>query len=372
MKKRQWAIIGGAAILALAFLLKNYLAASAEKKAPRKRSATKLVEYLDLYPDSVAIRIPIDGPVQALNKIELFSEVSGIVSVQSQQFEEGQSYRKGEVLLALDRSEAESAYRSARSNYLSLLAQVLPDLKLDFPDQYQTYYQYLKNLNAGAALPPPPEEKNPQLKLFLSGRNFYTAYQNAEAAQIRLEKFSLKAPFDGVVTEALVESGQLVRPGQLLGEYIGKGRYEMRSSISANEARMVRKGDRVKLMSSDGLREYQGLVYRKNEKLNPNTQSLDIYISLEAEDLKDGEYLKAELKGQALPQAIALDRKLLIDEKSLFVIEDSTLLRREVNILHQDPERVIIKAAGNLRVPKKKVPGAYPGMKVRLTKAQSL
>ncbi|MCR9152587.1 MAG: HlyD family efflux transporter periplasmic adaptor subunit [Bacteroidetes bacterium] len=369
MKRRQWAILGGAAILVLAFLFKNYLASSAEAKTSVNRSQQKLVTYQNLYADSVSIRIPIDGPAQALNKIELFSEVSGLVGTQSQKFEEGASYKKGEVLLALENSEALSAYRSARSNFISLVGQVLPDLKLDYPDRYDTYYRYLQKLSAADNLPKPPTESDQKLKLFLSGRGFNSAYQSAEASRIRLDKFMLLAPFDGTVTEALVESGQLVRAGQALGEYIGEGEFEMLSSLGPDQARMVEIGDTVALESIDGRRKYQGLVYRKNEKVDRSTQGLNVYIRLNASDLNDGEYLRAELRGKAIANAMEISRKLLIDEKHLYVIEDSSLVKLEVDILQRNPEIVIIEAPKKmLQVPVKKITGAYPGMKVKLTK----
>lgn len=372
MKKRQWAIIGGAAILVLAFLLKNYLADSAEQKAPLNRSQKKLVEYLELESGSVAIGIPIDGPVQALNKIELYSEVSGIVSASSAKFKEGRSYQKDEVLLELDPSEAKSAYRSARSNYLSLLSQILPDIKLDFPDRFDSYYRYLQSLSSSTDLPAPPIEANAQMKLFLGGRNLYSSFQNAKAALLRLEKFSIKAPFSGSLTAATVEPGQLVRAGQILGEYLGGGSFEMMASLSADEARMVKLGDAVQLQSSDGKRSFEGSVFRKNEKVDPATQRLSIYIRIDSDELTDGEYLKGKLEGQALANAMEIDRKLLIDEGSLFRIQDSSLVQVEISILHRDPQSVIIAAPmPRMQVPVGKIPGAYPGMKVRLIKAKS-
>lgn len=373
MKKRQWAIVGGAAILVLAFLLKNYLAASAETKAPLSRSQKKLVEYIELESGSVAIGIPIDGPVQALNKIELYSEVTGIVSAASGKFKEGRSYAKNEVLLELDPSEARSAYRSARSNYLSLLSQILPDIKLDFPDRFDTYYSYLESLSNGSALPAPPKEGQGKLKLFLSGRNLYASYQNANAALLRLEKFSLRAPFAGTLSVATVEPGQLVRAGQVLGEFLGSGSFEMIASLSADEARMVQIGDSVALQSSDGKRDFMGIVFRKNEKVDPATQRLSIYIQIESTELNDGEYLKGRLKGQEIANAMEIDRKLLIDESSLFRIQDSILVQQKISILHRDPVSVIIEAPmAKMKVPRRKIPGAYPGMTVRLTKAESL
>jgi len=70
MKRRQWAILGGFAILALAVFFKNYLAASAEGKSPITRDQRKLIAYQDLKAGSVALRIPIDGPVEASIKLK--------------------------------------------------------------------------------------------------------------------------------------------------------------------------------------------------------------------------------------------------------------------------------------------------------------
>jgi len=372
MKRRQWAIIGGAIIIALALAAKSYLADSAKEKAPISRNQIILISYQDLSAGEVPIQIPIDGPVQAINKIEIYSEVSGIVSTASQKFEAGQSYAKGEALLVLDNSEALSAYRSSRVNFLSLLAQVLPDLKIDYPDAYAAYYQYLQKLNAGEGLPGPPQELNDKLKLFLSGRGFYSAFQSAEAARVRLEKFIIRAPFTGTLTQTAVEAGQLVRAGQPLGEYIGEGAFEMLCSVSPQFARMIKVGDSVNLMSSEGARSYQGVVARINEKLDPSTQSLGLFVRLSADDLKDGEYLRGYLQGQALANAMLVERKLLMDENRMFTIADSTLEVLQLEILHSDPEHIIFKApANNLRVPAQKIPGAYPGMKVRLAKASA-
>lgn len=372
MKRRQWAILGGFAILALAVFFKNYLAASAEGKSPITRDQRKLISYQDLKAGSVALRIPIDGPVEALNKIEIYSEVTGIVGSQSQKFKEGKGYQSGEIMLHLENSEAQSNYQSTRSNYLSLLSQVLPDIKLDYPERFDTYYQYLRELNNGNGLQSPPKENNEKLRLFLSGRNVYSAYQNAEALRVRLSKYNIEAPFNGTVTDARVESGQLVRAGQILGEFIGKGQFEMISSLSPDEARLVQIGDSVQLSSTDGRRHYTGEVFRKNEKVDPSNQRISIYIRIEANNLNDGEYLKGSLAGQEIENAMKIDRKLLIDENSLFRIQDSSLVQQKVKVLHREPQSVIIEAPDStLRLPQAKVTGAYTGMKIRLTKKQA-
>lgn len=367
MKKRQWAILGGGLILVAAFLIKNKLAEvdpQESRKAPR---IIKAIEAKTLKAGAVAIEIPIDGPLVAQNKIEIYSEVNGIVKASSKNFEAGNYFFAGDVLLDLDDSEAKSSYLSARSVLINTLSQALPDLKLDYPEAYPIYYKYLQSLSNNEALSTPPKENNSQLKLFLSGRGLYSNYQNAESARIRLSKYQIKAPYKGSLTEALVEVGQLVRPGQKLGEFIGKGKFEMIASVASSEIGRIKIGDSVALRANDDNRSYRGRLFRKNEKLDPSTQRVQIFVEVEGEYLSDGEYLKGSIAGQEIKDAMAIDRKLLIDENHLYRIADSILVKQRVEVLHSSPEKVIIKAPlPEMKVPLKPVAGAFEGMQVRI------
>lgn len=369
MKKRQWAIVGGIAILAIAFLLKNKLSEVDPQESRKAPKIIKAIEAKVLKEGPVAIEIPIDGPLEAKNKIEIYSEVNGIIKSSSLNFEAGNQFKEGSILLDLDDSEARSTYLSARSVLINTLSQALPDLKLDYPEQYPRYYKYLQNLSGGQSLVAPPSEKNQQLKLFLSGRGLYSNYQNAESARIRLSKYQIKAPYDGTITEARAEVGQLVRPGQKLGEFIGKGSFEMIASVASSEIDRIKIGDSVKLIANDDGKSYTGTLFRKNEKLDPTTQRIQIFIEVKGDYLSDGEYLKGTVAGQKIEKAMAVNRKLMIDEDHLFRVADSILVKQAVEVLHSSPETVIIKAPmPEMVVPLKPVAGAFEGMKVRILK----
>ncbi len=46
-----------------------------------------------------------------------------------------------------------------------------------------------------------------------------------------MSKYTIKAPFKGILTEALVTEGTLIRNNQKLGEYIDPSLYEMEVSL---------------------------------------------------------------------------------------------------------------------------------------------
>jgi len=129
----------------------------------------------------------------------------------------------------------------------------------------------------------------------------------------------------------------------------------------------VKIGDSVYLSSSESGREYKGIVYRKNAKIDPSTQRLNIYVLLENPNLMDGEYLKGTISGPSLDNAVALSRKLLHKRASIYIVEDSVLAESSLEILHQSPEQVVVRGLkdGDL-VPQKPIAGAYVGMPVKI------
>jgi membrane fusion protein (multidrug efflux system) len=370
MKKRQWAIMGGFLLLAFAIWLKNQLSQSVDEKAPPSITSIKAIRVDTVKNGSVPLNIKVDGPLEAQQKIDLFSEVNGVLSLQATKFDAGRIYRKGEVLLDLDDSEALSSYRALKSQYLNVLGQAIPDIKIDFPSHFDSWYKHLQSISAGnwAAAEKVQDQK---LRLFLSARGLYSAYQNAESARIRLEKYQIRAPFDGVLTEALVEPGQLIRVGQKLGEFMGKGKFEMITSLSISEVPLVNIGDTVYLQSNGRDKEYQGIVYRKNAKIDPSTQRVSIFIILEDESLVDGEYLRGTIAGPRIENALALSRNLLHKKASIYTFKDSILVESSLEILHQSPERVIVRGLqdGEL-IPQKPIAGAYVGMPVKIIGVQ--
>ena len=53
----------------------------------------------------------------------------------------------------------------------------------------------------------------------------------------------ISAPFSGILTEALVTEGTLIRNGQKLGEFIDPSDYEMEVNISKSYANLLKVGE---------------------------------------------------------------------------------------------------------------------------------
>src|SRR5690606_15560084 len=146
--------------------------------------------------------------------------VQGLFQHSAREFKPGESYEQGEVLIQMDAAELYATAQSARSELYNLIASLMPHLRLDYPDAYNNWQAYLHRFDIDKNIAQLPEIREEQERFFITGRQVYTNFYNIKNLEERLQKFTILAPFNGVLTEALVTKGTLIRSGQKLGEFI--------------------------------------------------------------------------------------------------------------------------------------------------------
>jgi multidrug efflux pump subunit AcrA (membrane-fusion protein) len=181
-----------------------------------------------------------------------------------------------------------------------------------------------------------------------------------------LSKYTIKAPFSGVLVEALVTEGSLVRAGQKLGEFIDPSVYEMEVAISKAYASLLKVGEPVVLNNLDDTKTYNGVVSRVNGSIDATTQTITAYIEVKNEALKEGMYLEANLNAKEEPESIEINRNLLNEGAQIFVVRDSILDVMDVKPVYFSDTKVVLKQVpdGTI-ILSKPVPGAYAGMLVK-------
>lgn len=354
------AIIAGAAFGA------KYLIDS--KKAPEKKTTKeiKIVETDTIQNSSIPIIIPSNGNLTAKRRVELFAEVTGVFENTGKLFRAGQKYGKGQKIISINNQEFYAQVQSARSNLNNQITAIMPDLRLDYPDSFPKWQAYLNNWNLNGLTPPLPEPVDEKEKYFITGRNIYSTYYNIKNQEERLGKFIIRAPFDGILTEAMVSEGTLVRPGQQLGEFIQTGVYEMQVAISAEFSDLLEIGEEVALSNITGTKSYTGKVTRINGKVDQQTQTITTVIEVRDPALKEGMYLSANLQAQKVEDAIELSRDLLQDGDQIFAVKEDKLKLIDVKPIHFSEETMVLKGIpDDTVIISKTVPGAYEGMLVK-------
>ena len=357
----------GLAVLALSFLFSKYLENSKEKPKSKATKIEKTAFVTEVKNKEVPVVITANGNLIAKNKVDIYSEVQGVLQATGKDFRVGTPYKKGQTLLKINSQEFYASIQSQRSSLQNLIASVMPDLRLDYPESFQTWSTYLQNFNINSSLQPLPEPKSDKERYFLSGKNIYTSFYNIKNFEVRLGKYNIRAPFDGILTEALVTNGTLVRSGQKMGEFIDTSVFELPLSVNAAFADVLVKGKKVTLHNLEKTKTWDGVVTRINGRIDQASQTVTIYIEIKGEGLREGMYLEANVATQPVSDAIEINRKLLVENKSVYLVKDSVLSLVDIQPVHFKENTVVVKGLLNgSKLVVKPIAGAYSGMPVKI------
>lgn len=286
------------------------------------------------------------GTVTAYNAVDLACEVQGKLLPGQHRLKPGVKFRKGALLFKVDRTEAEYNLRSRKSGFINILANLLPDLKVEFPSEYNKWENYIDRLKLNEPLPELPAWKTNKEKIFISTRNVLTEYFSIKSMETQIRKYTVFAPFNGMITDVYVTESSVVNPGTRVIRIAETGNFEIPVSISATEAEQIEIGTEVTLYTTAGVERGVGTVSRMAEMINKSTQSIDVYIQPEkanGEPFVEGEYLKVAINKEQAHKGIMLPNKAISNNKVyLYSKKDSTLTQQPIDILHTADEGVFV------------------------------
>ena len=106
-------------------------------------------------------------------------------------------------------------------------------------------------------------------------------------------------------------------------------------------------GETVKLKNLEGTQQYSGKVSRINAAINQGSQTVSVFIDVESDKVKEGMYLEALIEAQQEEDAIEIARRLVNDQKEIFVVKDSVLDLLQVDPVYFTDKTAIIKGIKN-------------------------
>ncbi len=335
-----------------------------EKKSEEKELALKAIKPLAVQNGVNEGQVEVRGKLEALQKIDIFSEANGVMN--AQRFLEGNSFSKGELLLSINAQELAYSLQAQKSSLLNKVSGIMGDLTLDFPDEKNVWQSFLNNLDIAQPLPPLPTIKSPNLKRFIAPQDIFNSYYSIKANEEKLSKHSIYAPFSGFLTETKIKTGGLVRAGQPLGVFMNASSYEMQAEVSLSELKQIQKGTKITFGTAHIDQTWTGTVERINATVSAETQMAQVYIAIKGNGLKEGMYLFGSLKGASFENSFSLDRKL-IKEGGVYTLEEGVIGFKKVNVLFESESMAIVSGLSDSDVlVANNVNGIYVGQVVKV------
>ncbi len=349
MKNKLIVVFVAIGIIAIGFLIFKVFSGMKEKPKPEitlkaeKYVHTDVVHYKNNQSKIIAF-----GQLKPVNSIDVFSEVNGIVLKQSNEFKVGNYFHSGDNLLEIDDREARLSLYAQKSDFLNVLTSILPDIKADYSNSFDKWNGYLENFEIEKSLNSLPKITDSKEKYFLAARNVFKLYYSIKNLELRLSKYEIKAPFDGVVTQSMIHSGTLIRAGQKLGAFSGINQFEIELPLSEKDVFFVNIGNKVELISDNLNQSIPGRISRISRSIDPSTQTIDVYANVSGSNLKDGMYFKAIINGNIIPNSFIVPRKAIVNNEAIYYVDNGKLARKKIDILLFGDNSVYIKGIDSL------------------------
>ena len=308
--------------------------------------------------------VKFSGKLSAEEKIDIYTEVGGVLM--NANFKQGNLFKKGTSLVQLNSSEFSNNLKASKSQLITLVANMMADLKIDFPQSSNEWETFLNGIDVEQPLLSLPKMKNEKLKRFVANKGVLNSFYALKGQEEKLYKFTVNAPFSGILTKALIKKGTLVRNGQKIGEFINPSSFELETEMSLSDLQFIKKGSFVQLHSDDLNENWKGIVTRINSSLDANSQMINVFIKVSG--LKEGMFLHGSAKGENFKNVALINRKL-IKNGGLYIVENNVIKHKNIEVLYVNQAKVIVRGLSlgdNYVVDNMK--GLYEGMKVTVTK----
>ena len=294
MQKIKYAVIV-IVLIGGAFLLSSVLSSQNKEDLRKPSGNPPAPKTVKIQNSEQNISVNTSGRMYAYEKVDLFAEVSGVLEPDSKRFRSGSRYKAGEVMISINSDVFKNNLLAQKSNLLNQLTLMLPDLKIDFPDAFKKWSDYLENFELQKPLAELPGGMSKQENFYVASHNIFKLYYDIKSMEATFEKYTIEAPFDGLVVQSNINPGTLVRNGQKLGVFINTSLFELEAPIKISEVEFLKIGAKAVLTSYSNHNEITGKIVRINRAVDPESQSVNVYIQSTSNSILDGMFFNVSI-----------------------------------------------------------------------------
>lgn len=326
-------LVSMCAVAALAFAVSGCQKKNDGGMAAKMAGMAVNVVAVEAKRQTIEDKISLVGSMAANESVEIKSEIDGVI--EELNFEEGQKVKKGQVLVAVDKSKLQAS-----------LAQAEASLKL--AQTTGTRYQSLIESQA------------------ISKQEFDQAQANLEAAKAtadlvkaELQDATIEAPFDGVIGERKVSTGQFITKGSSITFLINQDPMKAQFRIPEKYLGQLEQKQTIEITVAAYPDEiFKGEVYFIDPQIDDLTRTALVKAIVQNTDgkLRVGMFANLQLIVHVRNNAVVIPETALIpkdEDVSVFVIDAESKAQLR-------PIKVGIRMAGTVEV----VSGLEEGEKV--------
>jgi len=318
------------------------------------------VTVIQVEQQSIKLNVSSQGVVTSRNEIDLIPEVSGKIIKLHPDFVTGGFFEQGDLLVAIDARDYDVGIVVAQAQ----IAEAKRFLMMEEAqaDQAKTEWQAL-----GEGTPTELARRVPQLAE--AQAKLKAAEASLLLARIKRSRCELRAPFAGRLQRKMIGLGEYIKPGDKLARLYSTDVAEVRLPLTNNQLGFLdlslgtlREQDsaqthwpivRLSANLAGNVQSWEGRIVRAEGSLDESTGQLFVVAEVKNPYQQKGSwfpllsnlFVKAEIEGKVIQDVVALPKNAVNALHEVLLIDPENKLHiRHVDVLHEEPERILIKS----------------------------
>ena len=280
------------------------------------------VETIGVWRGEMSSYILLSSTIETEQYVDVYPYLTGIVA--KLLAEEGDELKKGDPLLELDAEEYLLAEAKARTQLKSLESE-FRRIKAQFDKELLSKEEFDK-----------------------ANYNLEQSRISWKEAKLNLDRTTVRAPIDGVVSLRNVRQGDRVTATVHLYSMVNLDNIIATVHVPERELTVIKRGQ-LTYLTSDYLadKRFEGYVKRISPIVNPETGTFKVTIGLDLdhEGLRPGMFVNAYIITMTNDNALILNKDAIVydgNKRFVFVVKDSLAYKLPVKVGFEDASRVEI------------------------------
>jgi RND family efflux transporter MFP subunit len=285
-----------------------------EQQAPKATPVEAAIAHMSSHDISRGFTGTLVGEKQAEIHARIAEAVDRVLVI------EGQSVKKDQVLIQLDKSGPASTYRNAESLYRNA-------------EKNHVKQKYLYEQGA------------------ISESQYDAALTTYEVAKASFESVKqlveIRSPINGVVTSLNISEGDYLQLGTKLVTIAALENLRVTFGVNTRDVATIRIGDTVMISSSSVKKTVPGVVIAIAQSADPKTRAFEIEAQLanSSTGMHPGMFVRASVVLERWRDVIIIPHEAVVEldnQQTVFVVKDGTVHKRGVSIVGDISQGVII------------------------------
>ena len=315
-----------------------------ETKEVKGEETTKYIPVQIVKNENRSLKTNSYGQVTPYTELDIAFEIQGKLQKGSVKLKPGTQFKFNDLLYKVDSEEMFFTLSARKAQLSNLLINILADIELDYPEEFQKWNAFVENIDPSAYLPDFPNCKTEKEKMFITAKGVLSEYLNIKSMESRMSKYLFLAPFNGYVVDVYAEPGSIINPSGRIAKIANKENMEVKLPVSVDLYDKFKEKGSVQFLNSENEAIGTGKIIRTSNVINENTQSIDIYYSIvpnKGVTILSNQYVTAEIDN-LISESMCVVPSTAVNKNEVYILKNAQLRKKTVSIIGSKQDSLFI------------------------------